>query len=165
MARYKELIEIKGKLAAEMKRMSDLITGENRDFTAEESERWQKVNAQYNTNEARLAVEQRAAEAGAGNGGWSTPPRTTIGNDGSSSDGNHEQTAGASSRRLVSRREGCTDSPVSALKTAQQLRVNTRSDELTLNLMSTSENRRFRNRFGSTPLGERPGISISARRR
>lgn len=62
MARLKELLEIKGQLAAEIRKQTDKINAENRDFTEEEKAGWDKLNADYDANQAKLERENRASQ-------------------------------------------------------------------------------------------------------
>ena len=53
--RLKSLIENKGKMRAEIRRMAEIINAEGRDFTSEEQAGWDKVNTDYDANEREIA--------------------------------------------------------------------------------------------------------------
>ncbi len=56
----KELREKRAPLAVEIKRLADLVNNENRDFTAEEKEKWEDVNERYNDLTRRIELAERA---------------------------------------------------------------------------------------------------------
>ena len=58
----KEMLELRAKAAVEIRRMADLINKENRDFTAEETPAWDKVNAEYDSLSGRIERQERAAK-------------------------------------------------------------------------------------------------------
>lgn len=58
----KELREKRAQLAAEVKRMSGLLTGDKTAFTAEEQAQWERVNAEYDSNAAALKIAERAEQ-------------------------------------------------------------------------------------------------------
>jgi HK97 family phage major capsid protein len=60
--RLKALLERKKTLAAEMIKLRDTISAENRDFTAEENERWEAINRDYSANERNIEIENRATD-------------------------------------------------------------------------------------------------------
>jgi len=60
----KRLLEKKGQLAAEIKRMAGLIAGEKKEFTAEERGAWEKVNAEFDQLAAQIQIAERAAQVG-----------------------------------------------------------------------------------------------------
>lgn len=60
--RLKALLEKKKELAGAICKLRDTIAGESRNFTGEEQAVWDRLNGEYNANEAALAVEKRAAD-------------------------------------------------------------------------------------------------------
>lgn len=48
-------------LAKEIRRLADLVNNEKRDFSAEEKQAWEKVNADYETTRARCEALERAS--------------------------------------------------------------------------------------------------------
>lgn len=54
----KELHEIRNKTVAEMRKLSDLLDEEKRDFTSEEQEQWDKHNEEINDLEKRIQREK-----------------------------------------------------------------------------------------------------------
>lgn len=58
----KELQEELGKLAKQIRTMSDKVNAEKRDFTAEEKPNWEKLNSDFDALKARIDVAKRADE-------------------------------------------------------------------------------------------------------
>lgn len=94
METIKQLQEKRGALAAEIRKLADLISKENRNFTAEEDVQWKKVNADYDANQAKLdeannraSIQARAdslREETQATEGRGAPGRTNaVGNTGS----------------------------------------------------------------------------------
>lgn len=72
--KIKELREKRGELAGVIRKLAELVNTEGRDFTGEEQEQWEKVNADYNLMTRQIEVGEReleleAAESNAGAGG------------------------------------------------------------------------------------------------
>lgn len=59
MASLKELKEQRGEAVTAMQELRDIIKKENRDFTAEETERWDKVNKDYDAFCEKIQVLER----------------------------------------------------------------------------------------------------------
>lgn len=85
-------------LAAEMRKMADLLTPEHPKFTAEQEEQWKKLNKEYDETRAAIEVKVTADKAHAD----TTAPSGNIGNAGKSDfDGNpanRQNTDGGSER-------------------------------------------------------------------
>jgi hypothetical protein len=60
MSRLQELREKKAQLAKEIRSLADKVNAENRNFTAEENEKWTKVNAEYNEVAQSVEINERA---------------------------------------------------------------------------------------------------------
>lgn len=60
MSRLQELREKKLQLAKEIRGMADKVNAENRNFTAEENDKWAKVNNEYNDVASSIDVLERA---------------------------------------------------------------------------------------------------------
>lgn len=70
----KQLREKRATIAAEIRRMADLVNNENRDFKPEEQEAWKKANADYDVltrqiecSERQLAIDAQLQEPAANN--------------------------------------------------------------------------------------------------
>ena len=62
MANLKELLEARNGVGEQIKAMASEIGAENRVFSAEEQEKWDKLNADYDQLTAQIDVMQRAAD-------------------------------------------------------------------------------------------------------
>jgi len=57
----KKLREKKVELATAIRQLAETVNGENRDFTSEERERWDKVNSEYDATNAKIEAAGRLA--------------------------------------------------------------------------------------------------------
>lgn len=62
METVKALQERRGELAAEIRKMADIISKESRDFTAEEQANWEKLNKDYDDNQQKLDAANNRAQ-------------------------------------------------------------------------------------------------------
>jgi len=60
--KLKKLMEEKGKLVSEVRRLADLINDEARDFTSEENAAWEQVNKDLNTKNTQIDATLKAEE-------------------------------------------------------------------------------------------------------
>lgn len=65
----KALKEKRGELAGVIRKLADLVNKENRDFTGEEQENWEKANDDYNLVARQLEVAERQEQLTADEGG------------------------------------------------------------------------------------------------
>ncbi|MFQ5439685.1 MAG: phage major capsid protein, partial [Paracoccaceae bacterium] len=77
----KELREKRAPLAVEIKRLADLVNDENRDFTAEEKEKWETVNQEYNDLTRQIELAERAEAVAADQVTPVAPPPAIPGRD------------------------------------------------------------------------------------
>jgi len=69
----KQLLETRAKLAARIRQMADRINDEQRDFTAEEQDNWDQLNADYDSYTRRIDALERARDIDAELDGPSEP--------------------------------------------------------------------------------------------
>lgn len=159
--RLKAMLERKATLATEIKRQADMLhaDGKTRDFTAEETPAWEKLNADYDANERLIAVEQRASSV---SGGFAPPPKTEVGGyekpDIASRDRDYSLALAAWMGKYADDFE-ITDAHIDAAK-----RVGFKLDakSVPIPLASTEQYESFRRRFNAATFAERENLSISA---
>lgn len=154
MATIKELKEKRAQLAAEVKRMSGLLTGDKTAFTAEEQAQWERVNADYDANATALKVAERAeqveSETRAREDRGTLPGRGDVSADEARSRNRGEATGGADAPTEEDRslaiqawfREQCGhDLEERHVEACERVGFNPRRRNLDIELMPTSRHR------------------------
>lgn len=173
----KELREKRAEQAKEIRRLADLLTGDKKDFTAEERAAWDKVNDEYNANSRQLEIAERAdkvktemearREERAG-----IPGRDDQNSDESRSHQNgnagRDSTAAATEedRSLAIQawfREQCGEVLEDRHEEAcRRLAFNPRRRQLDIELMPTHRHQRFARAYREAPTGRAEERALSA---
>ncbi len=163
--RLKALLESKGKMAAEIRKMADVVNGANdgkgRDFTAEERTAWDKLNADYDSNERLLEIERRAAEVGAAVkerydfDADSRRPATRV--------AKNSAERARDVRKLAFEAWLCpTKATPERLAAAQEIGINILSNELDVEILDTADHIDLTARFHNAPAADRRHLRIGA---
>lgn len=170
MPNLKELLENKGKLAAEIKRQAELVNKDGRDFTAEEKPAWEKINADYDANERQIEIAKRAAVVNASVGDCDTGLGVKPGRDDRVGDPNPEGRSieiTDKTRSLAfnawARAQFGVEPNEEAVEACRALRFNPRTQELQIPLLNDSDRRDLQRTFRNTHPSRQHEIKFESR--
>lgn len=150
--KLKEMLETKASLYGQMRQMTDTITKENREFTAEEHAKFDKIDADYSANLAALQKFQRVEELASHN-----VPRIPEGRFAPSDPAQRSREQVATSA-LAGWILGPAKARPEQLADMQSVGLS-HSPEMVFAIGGTSNFNQRRDKFLSTPPGQRRGLA------